>query len=89
MANHKKYSVDYTCCSTGFGWSKEYDRIDEFDGFVKEARYERSYEVWVYDHEFHDFIFIKRGGTYEIQKDMLGSFRDLRTTTRMPKPVKA
>lgn len=89
MASHKKYSVDYSSCSTGFGWSKEYDLIDEFDGFIKEIRHNRTAEVWVYDHEYGDFIFIKRGGTYDIQKDMLGSFRDLRTTTRMHKPATA
>ena len=89
MANHKKYSVSYSCCSTGYGWRTDYDRIDEFDNFIKNARHERSYEVWVYDFDFDDFIFIKRGGTYEIEKDMLGSFRDLRTTTRMHKPANA
>ena len=87
---HKKYSVDYVSCPTGYGWSKEYDRIDEFEGFIKEVRHDRTKEVWVYDNELHDFIFIKRGGTYEIEKDMLaGSFRDLRTTTRMNKPITA
>ena len=89
MANQKKYAVTYHCCSTGYGWRMEYDRIDEFESFIKDARHERSYEVWVYDYDFDDFIFIKRGGTLEIDKDMLGSFRDLRTTTRMHKAVTA
>ena len=52
MANQKKYSVSYSCCSTGYGWRKEYDRIEEFDDFIKDARHERSYEVWVYDFEY-------------------------------------
>lgn len=84
----KKYTVNYACCSTGYGWNIDYDRLDEFESFVDNARHERSYEVWVYDHELDDFIFIKRGGTYEIEKDMLvGCTRDFRTTTRQRKPV--
>ena len=36
----KKYSVTYTSGATGYGWHKEYDKIEDFESFVDEIRNE-------------------------------------------------
>ena len=82
----KKYTVDYACATTGYGWTREFDRIDEFEDIVNKSRKNCSYAVSVRDNELQKFIFIKRCMTYKIEVDILsGIERDLRTTTRKRK----
>lgn len=83
---HKKYSVDYCSGATGYGWTQEFDRLDEFEDFINELRHESTAAVWVYDYQLGCFIFIKRTLTFEPEVDMLRSaVRDMRTTTRTVK----
>lgn len=83
---HKKYSVSYCSGATGFGWEQEFDRLDEFEYFVNEIRHESTAELWVYDYQIKEFIFIKRTLTFKPEVDMLRSaVRDMRTTTRTVK----
>ena len=82
----KKYIVDYVSAPTGFGWTREFDRIDEFEDIVNDARKDRTRAVSVWDNELQEQIFVKRGMTYNCEVDMLsGVERDLRTTTRKRK----
>ena len=81
----KKYSVDYCSGSTGYGWSREYDRLDEFECFINECRHDYSAKVRVFDTTLNKFIFIK-GCSWKPQVDMLHDlFRDMRTTDRQMK----
>ncbi len=80
----KKYTVDYCSGATGFGWSQEYDRLDEFEGFINEMRTDFTARVIVYDNYLQDFIFWKNCLTYHPDIDLLHSGqRDMRTKTRM------
>lgn len=82
----KKYSVSYCSGATGYGWKQEYDRLDEFESFIKEMRNEYTCEISVFDHELGDFIYWKRALCYEPEVNvMFNLFRDLRTTTRRMK----
>ena len=66
----KKYTVYYASAPTGYGWTREFDRIDEFEDIVDDARRDCTQSVSVRDNEI----------------DMLsGIERDLRTTTRKRK----
>lgn len=79
----KKYILNYVCGATGYGWEEEYDRLDEFEEFVNEMRYEYSARITVWDNEMQKFIFRKDVLTYKPRIDMLHDlFRDMRTTTR-------
>lgn len=79
----KKYVLDYAQGSTGYGWQKEYDTIDEFEWFVDEMRHEYTASVQVWDNELQKFIYWKDVLTYKPRIDMLHDlFRDMRTTTR-------
>ena len=86
MANNrhsKKYTVDYCSGATGYGWSQEYDRLDEFESFIDEMRHEYTACVSVWDNQLNDFIFYKRTLCFEPHIDMLKAFdRDLRTKDR-------
>jgi hypothetical protein len=83
MANTKKYVVDYCSGATGYGWSKEYDRLDEFESFIDEMRREITAHVSVWDNTLKDFIFYKRALCYEPETDMLKAIdRDMRTKNR-------
>lgn len=53
----KKYVVNYCSGSTGYGWSKEYDRLDEFEDFVNEKRRDYTARVTVWDDSVKGFIF--------------------------------
>lgn len=64
-----RYSVMYHSCPTGYGWHRDFGRKSEFKSMIHEARHTSSMELWVYDHKKDDFIFIKRGGTFNIEKD--------------------
>lgn len=82
----KKYTVSYTSAPTGYGWTREFDRIDEFEDIVNAARRDCTRSVSVRDNELEKEIFFKRVMTYKIEVDMLsGNERDLRTTTRKRK----
>lgn len=82
----KKYTVSYTSGATGFGWDKEYDRLDEFEDFIREMRREITARVTVWDAELEQFVFWKDCLSYTPRKDMLADqFRDFRTTTRKMK----
>lgn len=82
----KKYTVSYTSAPTGYGWIREFDRIDEFEDIVNDARGDCTRCVSVRDNELGKEIFFKRSMTYKIEVDMLsGIERDLRTTTRKRK----
>ena len=83
---HKKYSVDYCSGATGYGWSHEYDRLDEFEDFIDEMRNEYTASVRVFDYDLGEFIFWKRTLSYKPEIDMLHDlFRDMRTTNRRMK----
>ena len=80
---HKKYNVSYCSGATGYGWEEEYDRLDEFEGFVNQMRKEYTASVEVYDYQLEDFIFWKNVLTLEPDIDMLHDVcRDMRTKTR-------
>lgn len=84
----KKYAVSYVAGATGYGWEEEFDRLDEFEGFVDEMRHEASAYVIVWDNEIQKFIFWKECLTCKIKIDMLhDSSRDMRTKTRTKKGV--
>ena len=79
---HKKFIVDYCSGSTGYGWTREYDRLDEFEEFINECRQNYSAKVQVFDTTMNAFIF-KKGCSWKPEVDMLHNlFRDMRTTTR-------
>lgn len=83
MAQHKKYSVEYASGATGYGWTAEHDRLDEFEDFINEMRYEYTASVSVYDYSLSKFVYYKRCLSYKPEIDMLHAFdRDMRTTTR-------
>lgn len=82
----RKYSVSYTSGATGFGWNKEYDRLEDFEDFINEKRKDYTAMVTVFDNTLNDFIFWKNTLTYNIKTDMLHNFsRDMRTITRKRK----
>ena len=83
---HKKYSVDYCSGATGYGWSAEHDRLDEFEDFINEMRTEYTAAVRVYDYALGDFIFWKDTLTLKPRVDKLHDvFRDMRTKNRRMK----
>lgn len=83
-----KYTVDYTSGATGYGWTKEYDRLDEFEYFINEKRNDYTARVTVWDNELEEFIFWKDTLRWDCRIDMLKNFdRDCRTTTRKRKYV--
>ena len=83
MATHKKYSVDYVSGATGYGWERDFDRLDEFESFINEMRTEYTARVLVYDHQMEKFIFWKDCLSYKPRIDMLHCIgRDMRTKTR-------
>ncbi|MBQ8528984.1 MAG: hypothetical protein IJ459_04530 [Clostridia bacterium] len=82
----KKYTVNYCSGSTGFGWSKQYDRLDEFEDFVDEMRREYTARVVVWDETLQGFVFWKDCLSYDPSIDLLHApLRDMRTTTRKSK----
>jgi hypothetical protein len=82
----KKYTVSYCSGSTGYGWQKQYDRLEDFEDFVDHIRDEYTASLWVWDDELQDFIFRKDCLEFKPQIDKLHDFRrDMRTTTRMSK----
>lgn len=84
----KKYSVSYVSGATGYGWTHEYDKLEEFEYLVEEMRHEYTARVTVWDSELEDFVFWKDVLTYKCHIDMLKSYdRDFRTTTRKCKAV--
>lgn len=52
-----KYFVSYASGATGYGWEREYDRLEEFEYFINEIS--RTDFVSVYDYELHDFVYRK------------------------------
>jgi hypothetical protein len=82
----KKYTVKYCSGSTGYGWEKQYDRLDEFEDFVDEIRREYTASLKVWDETLQEFIFWKDCLTFKCYIDRLHDFRrDMRTTTRISK----
>jgi hypothetical protein len=82
----KKYTVMYCSGSTGYGWEKEYDRLDEFEDFVDHIRGEYTAYLAVWDDTLQEFIFRKDCLEYKPSIDLLhGIGRDMRTTTRKAK----
>jgi hypothetical protein len=53
----KKYSVSYTNGASGYGWNKEYDRLNEFEDFITTVS--RTSYVCVYDNEIDEIIYEK------------------------------
>lgn len=81
-----KYSVEYVSGSTGYGWTREYNNITDFEDFINEMRHVVSAAVRVYDYDFGKFIFWKDAFTYNLHIDLLrDQMRDLRTVTRRRK----
>ena len=79
----KKYQLSYCSGATGYGWTQEYDRLEEIEPFVNEMRSVYTAEVTVWDNSVKDFIFYKRTLTYKPETDDLSRFdRDYRTKTR-------
>lgn len=79
----KKYTVWYTSGATGFGWEKEYDRLNEFESFIDQMRKEYTASVQVWDAQLEDFIFWKDCLTFKPSIDLLATFtRDMRTKNR-------
>lgn len=79
----KKYVLDYGHGSTGYGWQKEYDTLDEFESFVDAMEHEYNASIQVWDNEIQKFIYWKDILTYRPRIDMLHDFlRDMRTKTR-------
>lgn len=82
----KKYTVSYCMGATGYGWRKQYDRLEEFEDFVDEIRGEYSAYLSVWDDMLQDFIFWKDCLEFKPRIDRLHDFRrDMRTTTRISK----
>jgi hypothetical protein len=50
----KKYYVSYASGATGYGWEHEYDRLDEFEDFVRGV--DRTAYIFVYDYELGETI---------------------------------
>lgn len=83
-----KYHVTYHSAATCYGWTKEYDRLDDFEDFINEMRREYSAGVRVYDVSVGKFIFWKDVWTYKTYIDELSDlFRDRRTTTKRDKAL--
>lgn len=81
----KKFIVEYWSGSTGFGWVKEYDRLDEFEEFINECRNLYSATVRVFDTTLNKVIF-QKGCSWKPEVDMLHDIiRDMRTTDRKMK----
>lgn len=86
MSRPKKYTLSYCNGPTGFGWEKEFDTLDEFEGFVDSKRNDRSAYLSVWDESMQKIIFLKNVLTYKPRIDMLHAYaRDMRTTTRKAK----
>lgn len=82
----KKYVVSYCSGATGYGWDKEYDRLEDFEDFINEKRKDYTAKVTVFDNTLKKFIFWKNTLTYNIKIDMLHNFsRDMRTINRKRK----
>lgn len=82
---HKKYIVDFCSGSSGFGWTKEYDRLDEFEPFINEFRHEYSAKIMVFDTSLNKVIF-QKGCSWEPSVDLLcDMMRDMRTINRRMK----
>ena len=80
-----KYIVDYCSGSTGFGWSQEFDRLDEFEDFINDCRHNYSAKVQVWDSTLKAYIF-RKGCSWKPEIDMLhAGDRDMRTTDRKVK----
>ena len=80
-----KYTVDYSS-TTGYGWVKDFERIEAVDSIVDEFRHNKYTRLTVWDNEHRDFIYWKDAFEREPYIDLLGDiFRDLRTTTRQIK----
>ena len=78
----KKYIVDYCSGSSGYGWSKEYDRLDEFEDFINECRNNYSAKIMVFDTTLNKVIF-QKGCSWKPTVDMLHDIvRDMRTSDR-------
>ena len=84
----KKYVVSYMSGSTGYGWTREYNRIIEFEHLVRELGREYTVAIKVWDNDIRDFIYWKDCLTYKCDVDILHSYdRDLRTRDRKCKKV--
>jgi predicted RNA-binding protein with PIN domain len=81
----KKYTVDYCHGNTGYGWSKEFDRLDEFEDFINDCRRDYGAKVRVWDNTLQKVIF-QKGCSWNPSVDMLQDIsRDMRTTDRKAK----
>lgn len=81
----EKYTVSYASGATGFGWEQNFKRLEDFEYFLKEKRYDRTAVLTVWDNEKEVFVFWKDAFS-EPTVDMLANiFRDFRTTTRQRK----
>lgn len=80
-----KYIIDYCSGSSGYGWTKKYDRLDEFEDFINECRQSYSAKVRVFDTTLNKVIF-QKGCSWTPSVDMLHDIhRDMRTTDRKMK----
>ncbi len=81
-----KYNVEYCSGATGYGWRKDFDRLDEFEAFIDAMRHEYTASVIVWDESRKQHIFWKDVLTFTPSiDDLQRSDRDYRTTTRSRK----
>ena len=84
----KKYTVKYCSGSTGYGWEKQYDRLDEFEDFIDEMRGDYTARIIVWDETLQKIIFWKDCLSVNPRIDLLSELlRDMRTTTRKAKCI--
>lgn len=77
----KKYYVSYTSGPTGYGWEREYDRLDEFEDFIRGIS--RTAYIFVYDNELGETIYRKDILDDKPTIDLLSApLRDFRYKTR-------
>jgi hypothetical protein len=87
---NKKYVVDYCSGSTGYGWRKEYDRLEDFEDLINQTRREYTASLWVWDESVQGFIFWKDCLDYKPRIDkLIDPFRDRRTLSKQCKREEA
>lgn len=84
-----KYEVSYCSAGTSYGWTQQYDRLEEFEDFINEHRRVATAYITVWDRTLSEFVFDKGYGfTPRIDK-LKNPRRDMRTATREAKAITA
>ena len=86
--NKMKYSVGGGGGATGYGWRQEFDRLEDFEGWLNSMRREYTAHITVWDASRKDFIFWKDVLTFTPSIDDLQRVdRDYRTKTKNKKGI--